>query len=677
MKYCKKCGTQMDDGADFCPNCGTKASAPKNIDTNGDKPAQSEQKLQSPKPKPDFPGDNRQHSGGFPSSGANSQPSPQKKKKLPLPALIGIIAAVVAVIVIVIAVNSSGNLEKVQTHKYFENISNTTAGEIVNAYVDSPVWDEERAGNRDFVYANGRLKGTQTSVMMGFYIDSDGRMTEDFKIGDYRPGEEGSRELLRSMYEAYDAGEADLLIDELAGNSSDLGEPEVEEQSADNEPLEPTTNEDFTLTQQQATDLLTDVAAPLLLNEWNSVMTYPDIYNPQDWQNLPHVDISDFDNMTQGNIDTGNEYWVGFYTSLFYVNDRGINSGYNEDFIFGDATAHEEGSRVSIDKYAVQQYFKDAFGTDIPERLMPEYIGYSWDDMDAFTLELGDPYADIVISELPKSSVEVRDGKVTFTGNLTGMFVWDQSWDATGIDSIPWEITLDVVENPDSRFGCNVTGYQVSAAEGDAVQTAATTVSNPATLAAFDGWWYGDGLSFYINNGYVTYYNGFFYDEWGTEQGTLTDDGELSVWVGFKEWMENFVFEYLTDDKLEVTHVAQDNEVFEEPFIGILYRAEYIDTIISTSFRFHPDGFVFPDSSSRYLTESDLAYYNKEILGYARNEIFARHGNIFETPRYRDWYSQFSWYNNLPKKVDVGYADFNDYEIANVELIKQLEEAAQ
>ena len=61
------------------------------------------------------------------------------------------------------------------------------------------------------------------------------------------------------------------------------------------------------------------------------------------------------------------------------------------------------------------------------------------------------------------------------------------------------------------------------------------------------------------------------------------------------------------------------------------------------------------------------------MLGYARNEIFARHGNLFETPKYANHYSQYAWYNNTPEKADVGYPDLNEYEIANVELIKQFE----
>ena len=28
MKYCSKCGAQMDDSLAFCPNCGTPVSAP-------------------------------------------------------------------------------------------------------------------------------------------------------------------------------------------------------------------------------------------------------------------------------------------------------------------------------------------------------------------------------------------------------------------------------------------------------------------------------------------------------------------------------------------------------------------------------------------------------------------------------------------------------------------------
>ena len=51
---------------------------------------------------------------------------------------------------------------------------------------------------------------------------------------------------------------------------------------------------------------------------------------------------------------------------------------------------------------------------------------------------------------------------------------------------------------------------------------------------------------------------------------------------------------------------------------------------------FDENGFVFPDSNERYLTEEEVYALNdaeeydfQTLLGHARNEIYARHGYAF------------------------------------------------
>ena len=91
----------------------------------------------------------------------------------------------------------------------------------------------------------------------------------------------------------------------------------------------------------------------------------------------------------------------------------------------------------------------------------------------------------------------------------------------------------------------------------------------------------------------------------------------------------------------------------------------------STSVSFDSNGFVFADSSTRQLTATDLAGLSQEALGFARNEIFARHGNIFQNEKYRSHYEGCSWYT--PVRAGMGFEDLNDIERANVELIQSYE----
>ena len=100
---------------------------------------------------------------------------------------------------------------------------------------------------------------------------------------------------------------------------------------------------------------------------------------------------------------------------------------------------------------------------------------------------------------------------------------------------------------------------------------------------------------------------------------------------------------------------------------------------------FSYDGFIFPYSSSTRLTRSeildlqDVAEVNGEsyrnLLRFAANEIYARHGYQFDSSgRFDTFYSQFEWYRSLVKQTIVEWAEFNETERYNLGLILAEEE---
>lgn len=87
--------------------------------------------------------------------------------------------------------------------------------------------------------------------------------------------------------------------------------------------------------------------------------------------------------------------------------------------------------------------------------------------------------------------------------------------------------------------------------------------------------------------------------------------------------------------------------------------------------------FIFPHSSSAYLTESEIAATLAACSGYspgkgyaqdAINEIYARNGYIFKTAEVRDYYQAKSWY--IPNS-SFSDADFNEYEKHNLALLRK------
>ena len=87
-------------------------------------------------------------------------------------------------------------------------------------------------------------------------------------------------------------------------------------------------------------------------------------------------------------------------------------------------------------------------------------------------------------------------------------------------------------------------------------------------------------------------------------------------------------------------------------------------------------GYVIPDSSSRYLSTSELQGYSDWQLYIARNEIYARHGRGFKKANLRNYFNNCSWYTY---RYDPDYFDscmsnsLNDIEQTNAVTILGVE----
>jgi hypothetical protein len=77
---------------------------------------------------------------------------------------------------------------------------------------------------------------------------------------------------------------------------------------------------------------------------------------------------------------------------------------------------------------------------------------------------------------------------------------------------------------------------------------------------------------------------------------------------------------------------------------------------------------LYPFTSTRKLTYSDIAHLSAYELKIMRNEIYARHGYIFKTEDMRAYFSAQSWYR--PTSHNVTLSSIEQY---NVSFIKQYE----
>jgi len=67
-----------------------------------------------------------------------------------------------------------------------------------------------------------------------------------------------------------------------------------------------------------------------------------------------------------------------------------------------------------------------------------------------------------------------------------------------------------------------------------------------------------------------------------------------------------------------------------------------------------------------YLPNADLAASSKDTLAYLRNRLYANHGYVFKTKKWRDVFTYFYWYKPNPNFSDKL---FNKFERENLRRI--------
>ncbi len=86
--------------------------------------------------------------------------------------------------------------------------------------------------------------------------------------------------------------------------------------------------------------------------------------------------------------------------------------------------------------------------------------------------------------------------------------------------------------------------------------------------------------------------------------------------------------------------------------------------------------YIFYDSSVRYLTDAEVSTLSMQMLCYARNEIYARRGYIFQSQELRDYFGSKTWYHPIVPAAYFTEEIFNSVEMSNIELLKRYEYAS-
>lgn len=126
------------------------------------------------------------------------------------------------------------------------------------------------------------------------------------------------------------------------------------------------------------------------------------------------------------------------------------------------------------------------------------------------------------------------------------------------------------------------------------------------------------------------------------------------------------------EESEEVSESPEESEEVsespEESTSGSTTSKTYDGVTITTDY-------VIADSDSTYLTESDLEGLSEQELKIARNEIFARHGRLFDDSELQAYFDSCSWYNGTIDPDDFDSSEMlNEYELENVSTIRAYED---
>lgn len=127
----------------------------------------------------------------------------------------------------------------------------------------------------------------------------------------------------------------------------------------------------------------------------------------------------------------------------------------------------------------------------------------------------------------------------------------------------------------------------------------------------------------------------------------------------------------------DVTCFAEDEAIVTEhgamsSDINQIVTAVEIDV---ENIHYDADQFVIPVSSVMTLTQDMLLNYTDNELWVARNEIYARHGRVFQNEYLQGLFDSCSWYQKDENAADIPESELSEIELANLKVIVAAEEA--
>lgn len=127
----------------------------------------------------------------------------------------------------------------------------------------------------------------------------------------------------------------------------------------------------------------------------------------------------------------------------------------------------------------------------------------------------------------------------------------------------------------------------------------------------------------------------------------------------------------------DVSCDVEDEAIFKE-YVEMLEMVPWIAgslQIAAENVHYDASQYKIPVSSISTINEFALLNFTDNELWIARNEIYARHGKIFQNEYLNRYFNACSWYQPEEGKTDVNDRELNEVEIANIKTILLAEKA--
>jgi len=105
----------------------------------------------------------------------------------------------------------------------------------------------------------------------------------------------------------------------------------------------------------------------------------------------------------------------------------------------------------------------------------------------------------------------------------------------------------------------------------------------------------------------------------------------------------------------------------------ILERPQKSNSVSSHPVEQIPDVQILPQSAVRLLTQDDVNGLSLQYINYAKNEIYARHGRMFNSPELQNYFNSQSWYTGRIAPENFKESMLSDIEKKNADYLASVE----